>query len=130
MLSLFLSCDAVKSSLQSFKNNKFQLRKCCSTCLGRRIGQQDWLALCQSCSSGTRRRWKIYCHMTETYDHFVQLDLEIFYQQFFWPALYATPGTPAHMETCFQYKQVNYVSWMTMIHLVVLCLSFLISIYI
>ena len=51
--------------------------------------------------------------MTETYDHFVQLDLEIFYQQFFWPALYATPGTPAYIETCFQYKQVNYVSWMT-----------------
>ena len=49
--------------------------------------------------------------MTETYDHFVQLDLEIFYQQFFWPALYATPGTPAYIETCFQYKQVNYVSW-------------------
>ena len=84
----------------------------------------------KKCSSGTRRRWTIYCHMTETYDHFVQLDLEIFYQQFFWPALYATPGTPAYMETCFQYKQVNYVSWMTMIHLVVLCLSFLVSIYI
>lgn len=38
---------------------------------------------------------------------FCQGDLETFYQLFFWSDLYATLGTPAYMETCFQYKQAS-----------------------
>ena len=45
-------------------------------------------------------------HYHWTLQHIVQLDLEIYFQLFFWPALYATPGTSAYMETRFQYKQV------------------------
>ena len=39
--------------------------------------------------------------------YFCQGDLETFYQLFFWSDLYATLGTPAYMETCFQYKQAS-----------------------
>ena len=53
-----------------------------------------------------------------------QLDLEIFFKLFFWPALYSTCGTPAYFETCFQYKQVFIMIMIIMI--IVICIVLLI----